>query len=166
MEKKESKVEGPKILDVSEPNEYKIGQEVELIVKAETDLGYKAIVNGKHWGVLYWNEVFKELFRNDTLKGYIKKIREDGKIDLTLYPTGISGREDLSNFIMKRLEDNDGFLSVTDKTPADEIYDLFGVSKKKFKIALGGLYKKRLISIDEEGIFIANRSDLAKKSKK
>lgn len=161
-----TKVEKPTVLDIAEPNEYKIGQEVELIVKAETDLGYKAIVNGKHWGVLYWNEVFKELFRNQELKGYIKKIREDGKIDLTLYPTGISGREDLSKFIMKRLEDNDGFLNVTDKTPADEIYDLFGVSKKKFKIALGALYKNRLISIDDEGIFIVKQSSPSKKSKK
>lgn len=142
------------ILDVVEKSVYKEGQAVDLVIKAETDLGYKAIVDGKYWGVLYFNEVFQELFKDDILKGYIKKIRDDGRIDLSLYKFGSTGSIDIGQSILKRLEDAGGFLDITDKTPAIEIYDLFGVSKKKYKMALGGLYKKRLIVIKDDGIYL------------
>jgi predicted RNA-binding protein (virulence factor B family) len=144
--------EKPIILDTVEEHVFSEGQEVALIIKTETDLGYKAIVNGKYWGVLYYNEVFHDLFKNQELKGYIKKIRADGRIDLSLYKLGSRGSIDIGENILKILEEAGGFLDITDKTPAPEIYALFGVSKKKFKMALGGLYKKRLIITEEKGI--------------
>jgi predicted RNA-binding protein (virulence factor B family) len=141
-----------KILDTVEANVYTIGQPVQLIIKAETDLGYKAIVDGKYWGVLYFSEVFQLLFKDHEVLGYIKKIRDDGRIDLSLYKSGSTGSVDIGQLILEKLSAAGGHLNITDKTDAQEIYDLFGVSKKKYKMALGGLYKKRIISINDDGI--------------
>lgn len=139
---------------VEDLNVYKEGQPVELIIKGETDLGYKAIVDNKYWGVLYYNEVFQDLNRNQEVVGYIKKIRDDLRIDLSLYQLGSFGSEDIGNKILEELKAAGGYLNIDSKTSADDIYVLFGVSKKKFKMALGGLYKKRLISIKEDGIYL------------
>lgn len=139
---------------VEDLNVYKEGQPVELIIKGETDLGYKAIVDQKYWGVLYYNEVFQELNRNQEVVGYIKKIRDDLRIDLSLYKFGSFGSEDIGNKILEELKAAGGYLNIDAKTSADDIYVLFGVSKKKFKMALGGLYKKRLISIKEDGVYL------------
>lgn len=146
-----------KILDTVEANVYTIGQPVQLIIKAETDLGYKAIVDGKYWGVLYFNEVFQLLFKDHEVLGYIKKIRDDGRIDLTLYKSGSTGSVDIGQLILEKLSAAGGYLNITDKTDAQEIYDLFGVSKKKYKMALGGLYKKLIISIEDDGIRLNKR---------
>lgn len=127
-------------------------REVDLLMFGKTELGYKAIVDGKYVGVLYANEVFRDLSYGQRLKGYIRKVRPDGKIDLALQPTGLGGTEELAARILEKLEDADGFLEITDKTSAEVIHDLFGVSKKKYKIALGGLYRKRLITVGEDGI--------------
>lgn len=143
-----------KILDLVEANVYKVGQAVQLLIKTETDLGYKAIVDAKYWGVLYFNEVFQLLYKDQEILGYIKKIREDGRIDLSLYKEGNSGALDLGQLILQKLSEAGGTLDISDKTDAQIIYDLFGVSKKKFKIALGGLYKKRLIEIKEASIHL------------
>lgn len=145
------------ILDVAGPNDYQIGQAVELIIKIQTDLGYKAIVNGTHWGVLYHNEVFKVLEKDLTVVGYIKKVRDDGKIDLTLYKTGHQGGDEVVPKILAMLLEHNGFLPVSDKSSPEEIYQEFGVSKKKFKIALSGLYKDRMIVIAEDGIRLVKR---------
>jgi len=138
--------------------EFKEGDEVELIVYGQTDLGYKAIINKTHTGIIYANEVFKKLERGDTLKGYIKKIREDGKIDLRLDKPGYEKVTDISTQILDKLKEHNGFIPLVDKSPADEIYDMFGVSKKTFKKAIGGLYKARLISIEEEGIRLSGKT--------
>jgi predicted RNA-binding protein (virulence factor B family) len=130
----------------------KVEQKVNLIIYAETDLGYKALIDQKFTGVLYKNEVFKKLNYLEETVGYIKKIREDKKIDLILQPFGNKGADDLGLRILEALEDHNGQLNITDKTNPDVIYKMFQVSKKKFKIALGGLYKKKLIKIDENGI--------------
>jgi predicted RNA-binding protein (virulence factor B family) len=143
-----------KILDNVTAGVFAPGQSVQLVIKAETDLGYKAIVDGKYWGVLYFNEVFQYLFKNQEISGYIKKIREDGRIDLTLYKFGSLGSVDIAELILQKLAEANGYLNISDKTAAQEIYDLFGVSKKKFKMALGGLYKKRVISIKSDGIYL------------
>lgn len=127
-------------------------QSVDLIIYAQTDLGYKAVINGKATGVLYKNEVFKPLDYGEKVKGVVKKIRADGKIDLILRAAGHKATEDIGLRIIELLEDNQGFYALTDKTPAEEIYELFGASKKKFKIALGGLYKMKVISVSDEGI--------------
>lgn len=137
----------------TEKPDYKEYEKVELIIAAETDLGYKAIVNKKHWGVLYFSEVFQELKYGQNHIGYIKKIRDDGKIDLILQAPGHqAAQKDIGDLILQKLEESKGFLPITDKTAAEIIYDHFGVSKKKFKIALGGLYKKKLIKIEPKGI--------------
>jgi len=133
-------------------DEYQENQKVELLIIGHTDLGYKAIIEGRHIGVLYKNEVFQKLEYGDFVTGYVKKIRTDGKLDLTLQKPDGTDVEDIANRILKALDAHQGFIPVNDKTPASEIYRLFGVSKKKYKIALGGLYKKRIIRVDDDGI--------------
>jgi len=143
------------ILDAAEPGEYEVGQAVDLIIHSETDLGFKAIVNAKHWGVIFHQEVFQRLVLGETMKGYIKRVREDGKLDLILYQAGNKDSKDIGERILQQLQEAGGFLPVTDKTSPEEIYDRFGVSKKKFKIGLGGLYKKRMVRIEEDGIHLS-----------
>jgi hypothetical protein len=135
-----------------EVGDYKEQQKVDLFIVGKTDLGFKAIINGRHVGVIYKNEVFQDLSYGQRLPGYIKKVRDDGKIDLMLQTTGHKGAADLGEKILDLLKNEGGFLGITDKTEPAEIYDLFGVSKKKFKMAVGGLYKKRLITVSDEGI--------------
>ncbi len=150
------------IKDQVEPGEYKEGQQVELVIKTMTDLGYKVIVDGKYWGVIYYNEVFQELEKNQEVIGFIKHIRADGKLDLTLYKTGNKDAKDIGQVIIDDLEHAGGFLPIDSKTPAEDIYDRYGVSKKKFKIALGGLYKNQLIEIKEDGIYLNNKASSSK----
>ena len=131
----------------------KENEEVGLVVLQKTDMGYSAIVNHTHKGLIFDNEIFKEIRVGDKLKGYVKKIRDDGKIDLSVQPIGFRNFNDAnSELICKKLEDNDGFLSVTDKSSPEEIYSLFGISKKAFKKSLGALYKSRKIDISDDGI--------------
>lgn len=134
------------------PAEYEPNQEVGLIIASKTDLGYKAIVNGLHWGMLYENEVFKPLDRGQKIKAYIKKLREDEKIDLYLHKAGYDKVESLMGKIVEELKEEGGFLELNDKTPSAIIYQIFGESKKTFKKAIGALYKKRVIDIENAGI--------------
>lgn len=143
-----------KFLDL-QPPKYEEGEEVDLIVYAETDLGYSAVVNGSHAGMIYENEVFQKLSIGQRLRGYVKKIREDLKIDLRLQQTGYRAVDDISQTILNTLKGCGGMVAVSDKSPPEDIYALFGVSKKVFKKAIGGLYKKRLIVIDPDGIKLA-----------
>ena len=132
--------------------ELKIGEEVELMVVYRFDLGYNAIINGKYSGVLYESDVFQKLKRGQKIKGYIKKIRADQKIDLTLAAPGYKKVDGLSQQILDKLELQDGFLPIHSKTPPETISSVFKVSKKAYKMAIGSLYKQRLITIDEDGI--------------
>jgi predicted RNA-binding protein (virulence factor B family) len=136
-------------------SEYKENQKVDLFVVGKSELGFKAVINDKHMGVFYENEVFQDISYGQRLPGFIKKIRDDGKIDLILQPMGSFGAKDLGEKILEVLKQHNGFLAVTDKTSAEKIYDLFGVSKKKYKMALGGLYKKRLVTIGDDGLRLA-----------
>jgi hypothetical protein len=138
-----------------QPPEYKEGEEVDLVIYDKTDLGYRALVNFSHEGMLYENEVFQRLTVGQQLKGYIKKIREDLKIDLILQQPGYQGVDDVSRAILKTIQEHGGRIAVTDKSQPEEIYSLFGVSKKTFKKAIGALYKKRLVIIDASGVEIA-----------
>ncbi|MBU0680836.1 MAG: GntR family transcriptional regulator [Proteobacteria bacterium] len=140
-----------KFLDQTPPN-YKEGQEVDLIILEQTDLGYRAIVNHAHEGMLYKSEVFKTLFSGQEIKGYIKKVRDDQKIDLILQKPGYQGVDDIAQNILKIIKASGGRMAVTDKTAAEDIYALFGVSKKTFKKAIGALYRKKLIVIDTNGV--------------
>lgn len=131
----------------------KEGDEIDLVVLHKTDLGYSAIINHTHKGLLFDNEIFQEIRVGDRLKGYVKKIRDDRKIDLTVQPIGFRNFNDSnSELIYKILEENNGFLSITDKSSPEEIYSQFGISKKAFKRSLGALYKQRKIDIADDGI--------------
>lgn len=125
---------------------------VDLIVYKDTPLGYVVIINGKHLGLLHYNEVFKDLFVGDCLKGFIKKIKDDNKIDVMIGKPGHTRVEEVADPILVKLEASGGFLPFHDKTPADVIYKELGMSKKTFKMTIGVLYKKRKISIEAEGI--------------
>jgi uncharacterized protein len=131
---------------------------VGLLICDETDIGYKAIINGTHQGVLYRNELFQRLKKGQQTRGFIKKVRDDGKIDLSLQRPGPEKVDELSGKILDRLEKQGGFLSVTDKSPPKVINALFGCSKNTYKKAVGGLYKKRLITIEKSGIRLCEKS--------
>jgi uncharacterized protein len=134
------------------PPEYHPGQEVQLMIHSKTDIGYKAIVNNMHWGMLYQNEVFRPLNSGEQLPGYIKQVREDEKLDLSLQKPGIESAMDLSDRILSMLKEQGGFLAVTDKSSPETIYSFFGESKKNYKRAVGMLYKKRIITMESDGI--------------
>ncbi len=140
-----------KFLD-NTPPEYQTGQEVQLIIAEKTDLGYKAIVNAEHWGILYENQVFKTLSIGEKTTGYINKIREDGKIDLILEKPGYEKIDSISEKVLNLLNENHGFIALTDKSSPELIQMMLGISKKNFKKAIGNLYKKRLIEFVSDGI--------------
>ena len=126
-------------------------QPVDLIIGNSTELGFKAIVDQSHWGLLYKDEVDQRLSFGQSIQGYIKYIREDGKIDLSL-KSGRQIRDTYSQIILDFLRDHDGFASVHDKSPPAQIDKLFGMSKGQFKKAIGGLYKQKVITIEKDGI--------------
>jgi len=132
--------------------DFKAGQKVSLLIAGQTELGIKAIVDGTHWGLLYRNELFQPVKTGQKLEGYIKQIREDHKIDLTLHQPGYGKVVSLEDRILSALNDNNGVLMISDKSPPEIIYKTFGVSKKVYKQAIGALYKKKLICIDEGAI--------------
>ncbi|HNX57206.1 MAG TPA: S1-like domain-containing RNA-binding protein [Prolixibacteraceae bacterium] len=134
------------------PVDYDENEEVDLIIVNQTDLGYNAIVDNCHIGILYKNEVFQELNAGDRVQGYIKKIRPDGKIDLRLDKVGYEKIGGLADLIISKLNQSNGFLLFTDKSSPEEIYRTFKVSKKNFKAAVGALYKQRLIALEPNGI--------------
>jgi len=123
------------------------GQEVRIVVWQQTDLGYKVIVNSEYQGLIYHNEIFGEVRLGDNRKGYIKKLREDGKIDVALQKQGYEAVSDMSNIILRSLSENGGVLELGDKSSPDEIREAFGMSKKNFKKILGGLYKAGQVEI-------------------
>lgn len=125
---------------------------VQLIVYRKTDLGYVMIINNKHIGLLHFNEVFRELEVGDRMEGYIKTIRPDHKIDLTLGKPGYQRVEDESSKILRLLQEHNGYLPYHDKSDPDEIYAFFGMSKKAFKMAVGKLYKERKVELTTTGI--------------
>lgn len=134
------------------PPDFKEGQEVDILICNRTEIGYNTIINNSCWGVLYANEVFQTLEYGQKTKGFIKKVREDKKIDLTLNKTGYDTVVDFSEVILNKLKDHAGFLPTNDKSSPETIYKFFGVSKKVYKKAVGSLYKKKLITIEENGI--------------
>jgi uncharacterized protein len=135
-----------------QPIGFQEGQRVELVIGDRTDLGYKAMIDDSQWGMLYKNEVFQPLRKGQHIKGYIKKVRDDGKIDLCLQKPGPEKVDEVAEKIIETLRAAGGFVSVTDKSQPEIIYGLFGVSKKTYKKAIGALYRKRRIIIESDGI--------------
>ncbi|MBT6514541.1 MAG: GntR family transcriptional regulator [Crocinitomicaceae bacterium] len=130
----------------------KYGEEVDLIVWNKTDLGVKVIVNGTHQGLLYNNEIFNEIKMGDRIKGFVKLIREDNKLDISLQKQGYSNIEPNAKKILEKLESNNGFVALNDKSDPKLIVAALGMSKSTFKKSIGALYKLRKISIDKDGI--------------
>ena len=131
------------------PAEYGEGDEVDLLIFEKNDLGYQAIINFSHTGMIYENEVFQSLQIGNNVKGFIKKIRSDGKIDLALQKTGYENMGSSVELVLKYLKEKNGSMDITDKSQAELIYATFGISKKNFKKAIGALYKKKIISIGD-----------------
>lgn len=134
------------------PANYQVGQEVDLLVVERTDLGFKAIIDGKHWGLIHKNELFKFIRSGMREKGYIKELRADGKISLSLQPIGHEATSGLAEQIIERLRAQGGVLALGDKSPPELISEHFRVSKGNFKKAIGGLYKQGLIRIHDDRI--------------
>lgn len=140
-----------KFLDQVYP-EYEQNQEVDILVARRSDIGYNVIINNMHWGLIYSNEVFQPLKTGQKLKGYIKEVREDEKIDVTLQLPGYEKIDGLAATVLEKIKDNGGVLDVSDKSDPEVIYNLFGCSKKNYKKALGMLLKKQLIVIGGDEI--------------
>ena len=134
------------------PPEYESNQEVDLLVADVTEIGYKVIVNDLHWGMIYHNQVFQRLEKGERLKGYVKGVREDDKLDISLQPLGYQRVDGISQRILEALQMKDGYLPVHDKSDPEEIYSLFRCSKKAFKQAIGSLYKQHRIRMEADGI--------------
>ena len=130
----------------------KHGTAVDVLIWQKTDLGFKCIVDNRYQGQLYDDQVFQQLHTGDRLTAYIDHVREDGKIDLTLQPTGRRHTLDFAEVLLRYLYEHDGHCELGDKSPAEAIYARFQVSKKAYKKAIGDLYKRRLIQITDKGI--------------
>ncbi len=129
-----------------------VKDEVDLVVYRRSDIGYVVIINNKHTGVIHFNDVFRDLETGDRLKGFIKNITEDNKIDVMPGKAGYERVSDEAGKVLELLEANNGYLPYNDKSDPDDIYAFFGMSKKTFKMAVGNLYKLRKISITSTGI--------------
>ena len=130
----------------------KHGDPADILVWQKTDLGFKCIVNNRYQGQIYDNQIFQSLHSGDRLSGFIDHVRQDGKIDLTLQPSGRQHTLDFAEVLLRYLYENDGYCNLGDKSPAELIYDRFQVSKKAYKKAIGDLYRRRLITITDDGI--------------
>lgn len=130
----------------------KEGEEVELLVAYKSDLGQNVIVNQKHQGLIYENEIFQKIRPGQQLKGFVAKIREGNKLDIRLQKEGVEGIRDNAAEILQMLEAAGGFLPLHDKSSPEQIYDIAGMSKKLFKKAIGSLYKQQKITLEKDGI--------------
>ena len=135
-----------------EPPEYEPGDEVQVLIAEETDMGFKAIVDSRFKGMLYRNQLFSRLVSGDTMTAYVNKVREDGKIDLLAERPGYDKIDDMAEELLQLLKDNNGFLALSDKSSPDMIKQTVGMSKKNFKKSIGQLYKKRMIDFHSDGI--------------
>jgi len=138
-----------------EGENFKTGQPVDLMVAEETQLGRKVIVNHTHWGLIYHSDIHRDLRKGQALKGFVKKVRDDKKLEITLDKPGYGKVEGIAEKVLVKLEKSGGFLPLSDKSQPADIKAAFGVSKNAFKQAIGALYKQRLIRIEADGIYLA-----------
>ena len=134
---------------------YKHGDAADCLVWQKTDLGFKCIIDNRYQGQLYDNQIFQPLHTGDRLTVYVDHVRQDNKIDVTVQPTGHQHTLDFAEVLLRYLYENDGRCDLGDKSPAELIYDRFKVSKKAYKKAIGDLYRRRLITIADDGIKLA-----------
>lgn len=135
------------------------GDKVKLLIAQRTDIGYKAVVNDTYWGLLHNDDIRKAIRTGQRVEGYIKRLRDDHKLDLMLEPVGHTKADPLAKKILQKMEDNHGLLGLSDHSPAELIELQFGVSKRTFKMAIGKLYKERKIVIEDSGIRLATEAD-------
>lgn len=140
-----------KVFD-KETKSLEVGQEVDLIIGEGTDIGIEVVINHRFRGMLFRNEIFQDVMFGDPVRGYIKQIRDDGKIDVSLRKTGMDNLEDGAKKILVELEANGGFLPLHDKSDPEDIQFQLEMSKKNFKRSLGTLYKKKLVVLEENGV--------------
>ena len=129
-------------------------EEVDLIISNKSDLGYNVIINQLHLGLIYHDDVFQEINVGDEMRGFIKKTRSDGKIDVSLQRPGYRSIEPNAQLILDKLKQNDGYLNLTDKSSPEAVHGQLGISKKSFKRAAGTLYKQRKIEIKDNGLYL------------
>lgn len=144
-----------KWLDKTDAN-YQINQPVELLIAERSELGFKVIINNEHWGMIFPSEVIGKLSIGQRVSGFIKQIRDDGKIDLSLQKIGVAKMDDLSSKVMALLEKKGGYLPLSDKSSPEAIFSTFQTSKGTFKKSIGGLYKQGKINITDDGIELVN----------
>ena len=135
-----------------ENRDFKAGQSVEVLVADKTELGYKAIIENSHWGMIYSNEIYSPIAKGQRLSAWVNRIRRDKRIDLILTQPGYNKVSALAEQIIDKLEEHNGFLMITDKSSPEVIRSVFKTSKKAYKQAVGALYKQRRIRIEEKGI--------------
>ncbi|MBM6550107.1 S1 RNA-binding domain-containing protein [Marinomonas ostreistagni] len=139
------------LLNREEPP-YRTGDKVDIIVGDRTDIGFKCIVDSRFWGVLFYQDVIGKVYKGDKLAAYIKRVRDDGKIDLSIQQTGYKKVKNILDDIIEYLEANGGEMAITDKSSPDVIFKTFNVSKATFKKALGALYKEQKIALSKEKV--------------
>ena len=129
-------------------------QEVDLLVASESPIGYRVIINNRHWGMLYRNQLFRPIAVGDRTKGYVRKLTEDNRIDVSLQPEGFAQVKDSAEVLLQLVRDNGGFLPLNDDSAPEEVNRLTQTSKKVFKRSLGMLLKRGAVTVDEQGIKI------------
>ena len=136
-------------------NNIKVGDAVELLVWQKTPLGFKVIVDNAFQGLIYDNQIFQYVHTGDKLQGYVTNVRPDGKIDCSLQAGGRKETLEFSDELLQYIQQHDGYCALGDKSDPEDIKRLFHVSKKVFKKAIGDLYKKHAITIEEDGLHIS-----------
>ncbi|HRG90745.1 MAG TPA: S1-like domain-containing RNA-binding protein [Chitinophagales bacterium] len=137
--------------------ELKPNDEVDLLITYENEVGVRVIINNKHWGILFKNEIFSKIEKGSHVKGYIKKIREDGKIDVALQKQGIAAARDIGTVVLEKLVENNGRLELSDDSPPELVHEVLGISKKNFKKAVGMLYKAGKIELHDNLITLVKK---------
>jgi predicted RNA-binding protein (virulence factor B family) len=140
--------------------DFKVGEAVSLLNANKTDLGYKVIINHSHWGLLHKQRVSRPLKRGERFTGYIKHIRDDGKIDVSMHLNTREKLDDTAASILHALQAHNGFLPLTDKSNPDDIFDTLHISKGLFKKSIGTLYKKKYIRLEADGIYLQEDIDI------
>ncbi len=144
---------------LKEVKDISVGDEVDLLPFEETEIGISVIVNNAYAGMIYKNEIFTNIQVGDALKGYVKKIRDDHKLDISLNKFGYRGVDANIKKLYKILKENNGYMRLTDKSSPEEIYAAFGMSKKVFKKAIGGLFKSGTLDIRSTGIKLIEKTE-------
>jgi predicted RNA-binding protein (virulence factor B family) len=139
------------------PHDFEVGQEVDLIIGTRSDLGVRVVVNEKYSGLIYHNEIFTTIKPGQKIKGYVQKVREDEKLDISLQPAGYEKVDAIAQNILDKLAKRGGYIEAGDKSSPETIKHVFGISKKSLKKAIGALYRNQQITIEEEGIRLVKK---------